>query len=171
MARRCFTLPPLRMTKRPAFGATVRKDVHRGVDVVESSHSQDSPKLCPSGSDPPVLQDEVDVDEDHWDVNPSHYDGSTMHEIEARSGVAGWEAVRQRLLEAVTEAQGMPLNQLCMLCDSPASVRCKQCGPLSYYCLECFEQVHSSINFLHAAESWIVSGIIMLVQDLWGSKS
>ena len=80
--------------------------------MVESSHSQDSPKLCPSGSDPPVL-----------------------------------------------------------LCDSPASVRCKQCGPLSYYCLECFEQVHSSINFLHAAESWIVSGIIMLVQDLWGSKS
>ena len=61
MARRCFTLPPLRMTKRPAFGATVRKDVHRGVDVVESSHSQDSPKLC-SGSDPPVPEDEVDVD-------------------------------------------------------------------------------------------------------------
>ena len=29
MAYRSFTLPPLKLTKRPASGATTKKDVHR----------------------------------------------------------------------------------------------------------------------------------------------
>ena len=88
----------------------------------------------------------------------------SMYEIEAKSSMAGWEGIREGLLSAVTESQGMPSSQMCVLCDeSPALIRCRQCGPRSYYCQICFDTVHSRITFLHAAERWMVRCLNTLV--------
>ena len=40
----------------------------------------------------------------------------TMHEIELKSSMAGWEAIRSSILAVVTESQGMPASQKCVLC-------------------------------------------------------
>ena len=39
-----------------------------------------------------------------------------MHEIESKSSMAGWEAIRSSLFVAVTESKGMPIGQKCVLC-------------------------------------------------------
>jgi len=156
MARRSFTLAPLKLTRRPACGSVKREDLHQGAKIVEAPDSVSSdlsgyhpaPMSSAPMSSPPTapmfsaLVDEVE---------------ETMYSIEAKSSVAGWEAVRERLLFAVTEALGMPVGQMCVLCrTSDAVIRCQQCGPQSYYCQACTDTVHSQCSFLHTTERWTV---------------
>ncbi len=153
MARRSFTLAPLKLTRRSACGSVKREDLHQGAKVVEvpisvysGDHSDDhpTPMSSPSATTPisSALVDEVE---------------ETMYSIEAKSSVAGWEAVRERLLFGVTESLGMPVGQMCVLCrKSDAVIRCQQCGPLSYYCRACTDTVHSQCSFLHTTEQWTV---------------
>ena len=83
----------------------------------------------------------------------THHCGElSLYEIEANSSMAGWEAIRDGLLSAVTESQGMRSSQMCVLCDESSALRrCRQCEPRSYYCQICFDTVHSWSSFLHAA--------------------
>ena len=81
----------------------------------------------------------------------------TMHEIESKSSMAGWEAIRSSMLAVVTESQGVPAGQKCVLCgENYALIKCRQCGPQSYFCQSCMGSVHSRITFLHATEQWTV---------------
>ena len=145
MARRSFTLPPLKLTKRPPFSASVR---YQGVRGVQTQLEPCQENLA-SYSEFPVSADQ--------DSETDHCGELTMYEIETNTSMAGWEAIREGLLSAVTESQGMPSSQMCVLCDdSPALIRCRQCGPRSYYCQICFDTVHSWISFLYVAEQWMV---------------
>ena len=72
----------------------------------------------------------------------------TMHEIESKSFMTGWEAIRISMLAVVTESQGMPAGQKCVLCgENYALTKCWQCGPQSYFCQSCMDSVHSRIAF------------------------
>ena len=37
-----------------------------------------------------------------------------------------------------------------------ATLRCEECGPLGYFCLECFDNAHRAVNRFHVAEKWEV---------------
>lgn len=148
MARRSFSLPPLKLTRRPAFSASVKENLHQGVRDVLTLPGQSQENIASLSEFPASVCHETET---------HHCNELTIHEIEAKSSVAGWEAIREGLLTAVTESQGMPSDQICVHCDeNPALIRCRQCGPLSYYCLSCFDRGHSRVSFLHAAERWMV---------------
>ena len=40
-----------------------------------------------------------------------------------------------------------------MHCDKHTTLRCEECGPLGYFCLECFDNAHRAVNRFHVAEN------------------
>ena len=87
----------------------------------------------------------------------------TSYEIERKASVLGWKKVRIGLLKAVREASAMPPNQACIHCNTAASLKCKQCSPIAYYCYSCFREWHAKVNFLHIAEKWEVCFKIFVI--------
>ncbi len=82
--------------------------------------------------------------------------GPTNYELESKASVEGWKEVRYRMMVTVTEAAAMSSSQGCVICSEAASLRCQRCGSLGFYCLECFQKAHSSVNFFHVPEKWEV---------------
>ena len=83
----------------------------------------------------------------------------TTYELESRSMVAGWNEIRESAIKAITETAAIPLKQQCVNCDSLASLRCHQCGPLGFYCQGCFQIFHKCVNFLHIPEKCEVNRV------------
>ena len=60
-----------------------------------------------------------------------------------------WAEVRDQMLHAAVEC-GIPSPlSTCILCKEPATVTCLECGPQSFFCVECTEAVHSTQNIFH----------------------
>lgn len=168
MAHRRVSLPALKVTQRPTCGEKTVELFLRGVPEPIEQHSQGGPS-----NDQNLLQSQqamstedivnhISPFELHTPpgaVNMSSFDiqEPTCFELETKASVAGWERVRQGILVAMTETAAMPLGQICLNCEEEASVRCKQCGPVCFYCVECFQSCHSSVNFFHVAEKWEVA--------------
>ena len=68
------------------------------------------------------------------------------------------------MLNAV-EISAMPVDQSCLLCSELAVFRCQECGPLVYYCFECFSKQQQKVNLFHIAEKWEVMGGIIRFED------
>jgi len=151
----CF--PAVRLTKRPTRGKRKVEYLYRG-DGAEVAAS-----TCAAGVTSPLPQfKKADLPPPMAVSEPDTCASEpTTFAIESKSSVVGWEKVRLALLDAVVEAAAMPLDQVCILCNLEASLRCKQCGPISYYCVDCFEGTHAKVNFLHVAEMWEVISIIV----------
>ena len=50
----------------------------------------------------------------------------------------------------------MPAGTKCIMCEEFASLRCCYCGPLVFFCEECFKKKHSIMNIFHVPEVWKV---------------
>ena len=68
----------------------------------------------------------------------------------------GWSSVRDKIFRSMMEQAALPLNSLCHLCGEEAVVLCSQCGPYTYYCVSCAEQLHTKINIFHTPLCWQV---------------
>ncbi len=82
MARRSFALAPLKLTRRPASGSVMKKDMHQGAKIVEpilSGHSGDPPTPVSSSPMPALPWAPVSVDTVE----------ETSYSIEEKSSVAG----------------------------------------------------------------------------------
>ncbi len=62
----------------------------------------------------------------------------THHQLQNISHVRGWEQQRKEFLYTATECSAMPSGQVCLFCINPAAYRCKSCGPLAFFCRNCF---------------------------------
>ena len=116
MAYRSFALLPLKLTKRPTFGVTEKKILHQGVANVSVKNPPEPAcfSVVDSSELPPTLLSKITAETPH--------DEPTMYEIEAKSSVTTWEAIRKGLLSS--ESQGMPSNQACVVCnENPALIR------------------------------------------------
>ena len=163
MSYKELSLPTLKVTKMPATGSKLIEDIQRGVLEIQ----------------PNILVqkvDEVKVGGSHYKEDPaeiltseptSGFSASlcdltsnsvepTGYELERRSDVAGWNAIREGILTAVTETAAMVHNQPCLKCENAASLRCQRCGPLGFFCQHCFQQFHTNLNVFHVAEKWEV---------------
>ena len=130
MARRSFTLPPLKVTRRPACGTPIRENLHQDVRVVH-------PTLDPGqfgGVTSSEHSSAVVASSESASVSVGLESGACgdneliMHEIESKSSMAGWEAIRSSMLAVVTEWQGMPAGQKCVLCgENNALIKCRPC--------------------------------------------
>ena len=150
MALQKFTLPRLKLTHRPAFGKKSVGIVPREVvanETLELSEEGASSTMTPDVGD--ILFDDG-FSPEYEVVEP------TGHKLESRSSVEGWEAIRIGLRNVVTESAAMPLEQKCFMCCDQASLRCPRCGPLGFYCCDCFKKAHCHVNVFHVAEKWEV---------------
>ena len=86
-------------------------------------------------------------------VEPSH------HELQSKASIKGWEKLRSNILSAYTTICAMPQGQLCLICPNPAEYRCRECGPVSYYCKECLYLLHEKANLFHTPEQWEVNRV------------
>ena len=151
MAYRRYTLPSLKLTRRPTDGQKCISTIHRGINS------------CPTQAEEPGFLHGVHSEESGILPGvsfPSQYqDGAsdmiipTEHELSCRSAVVGWDDIRDAV---VTENAAMPLDQLCRMCEEMSCLRCRFCGPSCFYCSQCFRKNHSDVNLFHVAEQWEV---------------
>ena len=140
--RKHLKLPPYRLTQRCGTAVNVRS-VHRGENQhatppSTSSESERVPSPCPESFE--------QAEEE-----------STLHELQSKASVKGWSKIRNQLLKAAVSCSELPANQLCIVCNEPALLRCQQCGPLIHYCDQCFSKQHNNVNLFHVAEKWEVT--------------
>ena len=152
-----FKLPPLKFTHCPESTARL---VHRG--VAATRQQQPTEELLPVVTGPTVPDSTAFTNEIPallgvlLDPSPV-IDEPSHHELQSRASVKGWEQLRSQFLSVATECSAMLLGQLCLQCSSPAEFRCQDCGPLVFYCKDCFCSQHEKTNIFHVAEKWDVS--------------
>lgn len=156
MATKKITLPSFKVTRRPAFGKKTVQFIEREVGLSGHSGAEQSEdaSTISSSSVSALKPEQADVNT-LYDVQ-TDMEVPTGHELESRASAVGWESIRRELRVAVTEMASMPLSQVCLYCNTPASVKCKQCGPKGFYCHGCFVACHSNVNIYHVAEKWEV---------------
>ncbi len=148
-----ISFPAIRLTKRPTRGKRKVEYLYKG-DAAEIETSTSTARVTSGLSQ----FEEANLSPPVTVSGPGTRSSEpTTFAIESKSAVVGWEKVRLALLNAVVEAAAMPLHQVCVLCNLESSLRCKQCGPISYYCINCFKETHAKVNFLHVAEKWEVN--------------
>ncbi len=76
----------------------------------------------------------------------------SLHQIARKAAIEGWKQIRQLLLKATVENNGMAPDEVCILCNAQASCRCLQCAPWAYYCCGCIRKAHSRVNIFHSLE-------------------
>ena len=135
---RCFKLPPLRLTQRCGTDVQVRS-VHRGVAVC--SQQSPGPEQVERGRQ--EIQDMSNLP-----LNEESDDEPTDHQLHIQASVRGWEKLRTGMLLNAVESSAMPIGQDRLLCSEQAVFRCQECGPLVYYCHDCFAKQHEKVNFL-----------------------
>lgn len=164
MAYKRLSLPPLKVTQRStSYSSSVKSSIYRGNCEkklqLSNLECSDSVEI----QDPPTTEEPLDDAFGDSHVCSMAYspdspgEGITLHELQCKANVAGWKRVRQEMLAMITEKQAMPPNQPCITCKDAASCRCQRCGPLGFFCLDCFQEQHKVINVFHVAEKWEVS--------------
>ena len=167
-----FKLPPYRLTQRCGAAVQVRS-IHRGDSsqqdpsversfVTEEVCSEDSPSIV---MDTLPCVDELSscIEE----LPPLSPDEPTLHELQSKASVKGWNNVRMGMLLTAVETSAMPSGQLCLLCCEPAVFRCQECGPLIHYCSKCFSTQDEKVNFFHTPEKWEVQLYCILSFSTW----
>lgn len=161
MAYSRFTLPPLRLTKTPTTGLKTFSSLQRGVSSEQLPNREerelDQANLVPESSHDSYDSDPFE-DPDNSFIYASGCDTNepTEHELGRKSMVSEWQKIRNSILETVTEVAAMPPGQICLNCEKIATLRCQQCGPMGFFCQECFQVYHRYINFFHIPERWEV---------------
>ncbi len=164
--RRQYSLDSHKLTRHTS-GRVSKTVIHRGCSsgakqevVASSASNSDSGSLLTDS----LLTDSLLTDslltnslltdslltENLAGIEPSH------HELETKSSILGWNKIRSGLLTAFTESECMAVSQICSVCLVPALIRCQECGPGTYYCIQCFGDEHTTKNIFHAAEKWEV---------------
>jgi hypothetical protein len=72
-----------------------------------------------------------------------------------------WDDSRDCLIHALT-AKCSPATFMCCECNTvvDAIIRCSDCGPWAYFCVDCCNQQHKHV-IMHVAEMWTVGGKII----------
>ena len=142
-----YRLPPLKLTKRCGAAVDYQSIYHRnsrGKQSVPPQQQQDSVRDDP-------LPDTVEYEDAGEDISTP-----TLHGLQSQASIEGWSKVRGQVLLTAAEMCAMPENQTCLCCSEKAILRCQKCGPLVYYCHQCFLNQHKKANFFHVPEKWEV---------------
>ena len=145
-----FKLPPFNLTRRSSAGVHVQ-DLHRGVSP--QRNLSDEGRCLDESEDP---SRSIVVEPGICTHSQEQFDEPTLHELQSKASVKGWDILRRRMLSAAIESSAMPIGQLCLLCPALAVLRCQECGPLVHYCCDCFCKQHEKANLFHVAEKWEV---------------
>lgn len=100
-----------------------------------------------------------DVDEHNSDVNESDENEDNVaisqHKKRKLKSAKAWKSLRDSVYEHVVKSYA-PLSTTCFLCDKEAKVKCPQCGPITYYCVQCAKELHTNHFVFHSPQLWKV---------------
>ncbi len=149
--RRQCSLDSHKLTRHTSGRVSKTVIHHRGCSsgAKSASNSDSGSLLTDSLLTDSLLTDSL-LTENLAGIEPSH------HELETKSSILGWNKIRSGLLTAFTKSECMAVSQICSVCLVPALIRCQECGPGTYYCIQCFGDEHTTKNIFHAAEKWEV---------------
>lgn len=154
MSYRQITLPVLRVTRRSTSGSKSLEVLHRGSGKEEYQENADS-QLSTTSTPAMPLDNNPDF---QLRSLSQELNEPTVHELERKANVAGWEKVRKEILNIGVGMEAMPYQQQCNICQKcSATIRCRRCGPFGYYCQSCFKDQHSKVNMFHIGETWEVN--------------
>ena len=145
-------LPPYKLTGR--FGAALEvRSIHRGSRSVKQPEAEPEQDQGHSSDSSFHMDDTLQpsLDDEDACLEP------TLHDLQSRAAVSGWDKLRRQMLLTAVEMSAMPEGQTCFVCAEEAIFRCQQCGPLIHYCYLCYQKQHEVANFFHVPEKWEVS--------------
>ncbi|XP_028416356.1 uncharacterized protein LOC114540360 [Dendronephthya gigantea] len=125
-------------------------DLHGSTSEVKLQNSEveeivDTPMTCPSTTTGLLESDGEDASQSNTNL-PSKHQKRRTREFEE------WEKIRERLLSSRYEVDFFVEGIMCCQCDSPADVRCKDCGHDVHYCYNCAKASHGGRNYFHVLE-------------------
>lgn len=82
------------------------------------------------------------------------YPGLSGNALRKAETVSQWKKLRPDLTRSHYQTFA-PLSTVCAVCRQEVAriILCKDCGPLAYYCSECFQR-HKKIAPLHLGQQW-----------------
>ena len=119
-----------------------------------SSSDQLQPSVEPTFSE--IEDMELGVDDDLYESVDRQNENTRSYVEREKKLAEGWSSVRGNIFRSIMEQAALPLDSLCHLCGEEALVLCSQCGPYTYYCASCAEQLHMKINIFHTPLCWQV---------------
>ena len=163
MSYKRFSLRPLRLTYQTTGDITECRDIHRGLinvdEVPAHKHIPEEGNKADADTCQSIPEQEhksLDCGVGHCDVSSTELDEPTSYELECKASVGAWEEIRPSVLHVVTESSAMRIRQQCLNCKQNAILRCLQCGPVAFFCEDCFSDLHRRLNIFHLAEKWEV---------------
>ena len=100
MAYRRVSLPVLKLTKRPAVGQPSHDFAHGDIPPESTCIPRDCEETSHDGEEMLLPFD--------TSTEP------TLHELESRAVAAGWQKIRQDMLDVVTESAALHHDQVCV---------------------------------------------------------
>ena len=71
--------------------------------------------------------------------------------------LSSWRTERNTILLAYMKSCCIPETATCKVCSAEhPEFRCHDCGPHSYFCMQCLVDVHYMANHFHSPEKWQV---------------
>ncbi len=151
-------IPPLKHTSRPTRGKKSVTSNYRRIkagsiinldSVTGNSIPSWTPNCCPGDFSDSLLM--LDDSAENESMNEP-----TEHELHCKSSIEGWNELRSSIRSTLTESAAMRVGQLCSSCPELATLRCQRCGPMTFFCPQCFLTAHNDANIFHVAETWQV---------------
>ncbi|KAK3716896.1 hypothetical protein QZH41_017010 [Actinostola sp. cb2023] len=82
-------------------------------------------------------------------------DTVSSHEIRRIRELKKWSGLRELLVNVAVEESCLLPGTICMHCQqTEATVRCNDCGPRQFFCLECSKSLHKTRNIFHILQLW-----------------
>ena len=107
---------------------------------------------------------DIDVDTamfDDQDQRPR----SSKDQFRKNNLFVNWQNIASDLTSSYFDGCHLPLNSKCVVCaeksmDVMATVRCFECGPKQFYCMDCAQMIHEKRHHFHVMDVWKVSNYV-----------
>jgi hypothetical protein len=71
--------------------------------------------------------------------------------------LSSWREGRESMIKTYRKSINIPRTAFCCHCLSRnPEFRCKDCGPYTFFCLDCLVEIHGTKNYFHSPEKWQV---------------
>lgn len=106
------------------------------------------------------------MDVDNGNINSGHEERTRqakLYQKRKEKAAEAWSYIRFSLIRRAVELWALPNDPRCYLCGtSDVAVRCLDCAAEVYYCEQCCNTLHKSINIFHRLYKWKVNIMILV---------
>lgn len=87
------------------------------------------------------------LDSDIDNMNIENEERNYYDKLNAKN--LNWKSIHNEIDLAIIKQGLFPADELCLICNKAANIRCHDCGPHIFFCNFCNEKNHYKINLFH----------------------